>query len=424
MSTQLVRLLAVAGSCVAVWQWVRARTLLRHDALVSVGILIYFLLGTLNIELFSADWSPRLSVTQRVWVVVAIGIWGYLLGAWLGRAHARRGSSTRDGPPLRLIADSHLLEIVGWAGLVALLVIYRAPALTGANREEQNGYVTAVAQLLIPAYLLRLAAARAVAPRGVWIRAGLAGLGLLASGYRTYALVLMLGLAMVWFVQPRTVLQRLRAGLLCLALFLTIGIGFGYWRFLREGNESGRELVGSVFGPDAGSALQVAAGFTYVGFFREGPSILGFLVERHPKLEPYTKGRALWGTITSPLPGQQWDARAIVSKEVYGMRQTSLVSTIFGPWYLDFGFAGVLVGLAGLGYVMSRLEEGALTKRGRVHQAAYAYGLVLVGLSIHTGLTDFAFAVLLPAVFLWAARSPGPATVPESVPNEPSQGHA
>jgi len=425
MSAHFARMLAAAGCLVALLQWARARALLRHDALVSLGILAYFLLGTLDIELFSADWSPRLNVTQRVWMVVAIGIWGYLLGAWVGRAHARRAPSARDGPSERLVADSRLLEVVGWVGLVALLVVYSAPALSGANREEQSGYVTTVAQLLIPAYLLRLAASRALVPRGVWVRACLAGLGLLASGHRTYILVLMLGLAIVWFVQQRTVLQRVRAAVLCLALFLAIGIGFGYWRFLREGNESGRELIGSVFGPDAGSALQVAAGFTYVGFFREGPSILGFLVERHPRLEPYTKGRALWGTITSPLPGQQWDARAIVSKEVYGVRQTSLVSTIFGPWYLDFGFVGVLLGLAVLGYVLSRLEEGALTKKSHVHQAAYAYGLVLVGLSIHTGLSDFVFAVLIPAVFLWAARSPGaPAAAPEGVASESGQGHS
>jgi oligosaccharide repeat unit polymerase len=133
----------------------------------------------------------------------------------------------------------------------------------------------------------------------------------------------------------------------------------------------------------------------------------------------------LWGALSSPLPGQQWDARAIVSKEVYGVRQTSLVSTIFGPWYLDFGFVGVLLGLAVLGYVLSRLEEGALTKKSHVHQAAYAYGLVLVGLSIHTGLSDFAFAVFIPAVILWAARSPGaPAAAPEGVASESGQGHS
>jgi hypothetical protein len=183
-------------------------------------------------------------------------------------------------------------------------------------------------------------------------------------------------------------------------------------------------LIGSVFGPDAGSALQVAAGFTYVGFFREGPAILGFLVERHPQLEPYTHGRALWGTITSPLPGQQWDARAIVSKEVYGVRQTSLVSTLFGPWYLDFGLPGVVLGSMLLGYVMSRLEEGALGKQSRVHQAAYAYGLVLIGLSIHTGLSDFAFVVLIPAVFLWASRSArDTAKAPEPVASQRGQDH-
>ncbi len=417
MNADVVKLVAVGGGVVAVWQWVRARALLRHEALVSLGILVYFVLGTLNIELFSDDWSPRLSVTQRVWLVVAIGVWGYLLGAWVGRFQARRALRARDASPERLTTDGRRLFLVGWIGLIALLVLYRAPALTGGGREEQSGYVTAIAQLLIPAYLLILAASRARVGWRVWCGAFLAGLGLLASGYRTYTLVLLFSMALVWFIQPRTAFERLRASLLCVGLFLTIGVGFGYWRFLREGNESGQELIGSVFG-EAGSRLQLAAAFTYVGFFREGPAILGFLVERTPKLEPYAHGRALWGTVTSPLPGQQWDARAIVSKAVYGARQTSLVSTVFGPWYLDFGLPGVVLGLALLGYVMSRLEEGALTKRSHVHQAAYAYGLVLVGLSIHTGLSDFAFVILIPAVFMWSTRSAHRSTpIPEPVPS-------
>lgn len=409
----------------ALFQWVRDRQLLRHDAIVLTGILLYFFLGTLDIPLFSSDWSPRLAVTQRVWLVVAVGVWGYLLGAGLGRAYAARHRNPREIPGQRLVTDSRGIEIVGWMGLVVLLAVYRAPALTGANREVESGYLTTIALLLVPAYLLRLAATRGVISRWVWARIFVAALGLLLSGYRSYALVLLLGLGVVWILQPRSALQRVRAAVLGAVILLSVGVGFGYWRFQREDNESGRELIGSVFNSDAASLLQVAAGYTYVGLFREGPAILGFLVERHPALEPYAHGRALWGMITSPLPGEQWDARAIASKEVYGTRQTSLVSTIFGPWYLDFGFPGVFVGLTLMGYVLSRMEERALRERSRLHQAVYAYGLVLVGLSIHTGLSDFVFAILIPLIFLWAARS-GPAVspTPHAQADEPGQRHA
>ena len=129
--------------------------------------------------------------------------------------------------------------------------------------------------------------------------------------------------------------------------------------------------------------------------------------------------------VTSPLPGKQLDARTILSKEVYGIAQTSLVSTIFGPWYLDFGYAGVWFGLLLMGYVMSRLEAGAVWHRRPAAQAGYAYAFVVMALSIHTGLSDFTFALLLPAVLLWAGRSALPMQGgPHSEPSEHDQQHA
>jgi oligosaccharide repeat unit polymerase len=111
--------------------------------------------------------------------------------------------------------------------------------------------------------------------------------------------------------------------------------------------------------------------------------------------------------LTSPLPGQQWDARAIISQSVYGQRETSLVSSIFGPWYLDFGITGVAFGLALMAAILSRVEHTALQTRSSIALAAYAYGLVLYVLSVHSGLSDFGFAVMIPAAFIWTANAAG-----------------
>ncbi|HKE91587.1 MAG TPA: hypothetical protein VKB45_14740 [Gemmatimonadales bacterium] len=387
--------------------WARSRAVVRHEAIILVGVLVYFFIGTIDLIGDTSEWSPRAQVTDRVWELVAVGVWGYLAGAWAGRM---RGRFVRARPHVtvdRLIADCRKLEVVGWLGLSVLLLIYRAPALTGANREVQSGYLTSLADLLLPAYLLRFAAARAAPARGVWVGAALAGVALLVTGYRSYTLVLWFGLLVVWLVQPRSVVERVKALMIGCVLMLTVGVGYGYVRFLREGTESGWGLVNAVVESNDVSSAQLVAGFTYVSFFREGTSLLEEMVDRHPGLEPYAHGRALWGMITSPLPGKQLDARTILSKEVYGTTQTSLVSTILGPWYLDFGATGVLLGLFLMGYVLSRLEGGALQRGNPVAQAAYAYGFAVTGLSIHTGLSDFTFAVLLPAVFLWASRSDG-----------------
>src|SRR5207249_2242875 len=81
---------------------------------------------------------------------------------------------------------------------------------------------------------------------------------------------------------------------------------------------------------------------------------------------PYLHGRALWGMLTSPLPGKQLDARSIIAEE---MRQpgeqeptSSLVSSIFGPWYLDFGIPGVVLGLVLLGFLLGRVEQAVSTR--------------------------------------------------------------
>src|SRR5439155_17799174 len=126
-------------------------------------------------------------------------------------------------------------------------------------------------------------------------------------------------------------------------------------------------------------------------------------------------GQALWGMITSPLPGEQWDARAIISKEVYGTRETSLVSSILGPWYLDFGPIGVFLGLALMAFILSRLETPALRGDDVVRRAGYAYGLVLVLLSIHSGLSDFVFAALIPLALIWSGRPIGFGLAPQPV---------
>jgi hypothetical protein len=196
-----------------------------------------------------------------------------------------------------------------------------------------------------------------------------------------------------------------------LGLALLVGVGFGYWRFLREGNDSGAQLVLATIGDADPTFLRTAAAYVLVGFFREGPAILGFIIDRYPALTPFTHGAALWGMLSSPLPGQQWDARAIISQSVYGQRETSLVSSIFGPWYLDFGIIGVALGMALMAAILGRVEYAALHARKPIARAAYAYGLVLFVLSVHSGLSDFGFAVMIPAAFMWAAHvAPADAT--------------
>lgn len=402
LGTYLIAIAAVAA-------WMRSRDALRHDAIVLSAIAVYFGIGTIDVDFPLAEtWSPRLAIPAEVWSVVFTGALGYFIGSLVGRVHARRRRSpTQDGNRLHATAlhDGRVLSVIGAIGIVGLLVLYGSPVLSGGDREGTSGYLVTVAMLIVPGMLLAVAGKRHdVFSARKWLSVVAASLGLLLTGYRTYTLMLVLSVAILYFVQPTSRRQRVTLVALGLVAALVVGVGFGYWRFLSEGNESGRQLVVAVLGEAEPSVIRLAVAYTFVGFFREGPSILGFIVDRYPDLTPHTGGAALVGMVTSPLPGPQWDARAILSEAVLGTRGTSLVSSIFGPWFLDFGYMGVALGLAIMGYVLSRVEWRALWRRDAIGQAAYAYGLVLYTLSVHSGLSDFVFAVLIPASFVLVAR--------------------
>jgi uncharacterized membrane protein len=348
--------------------------------------------------------------------VVGAGALAYVLGAWVGRQVKgdTRPPVTDADASNRAGHASRLFSRLGWLGIVILLYVTRAPLLTGANRESSSGYLTNLALIIVPAFLLRFAARRGGLGRRDYGLLCLAAVLLLVTGYRTYTLVLGLSVGALLLLDATSRRQRIRIVAATAALGLTVGVAFGYWRFTREANDSGNELVSQVVGQKDPGLVRLAAAYTFIGLFREGPALLGFLVERYPGLTPHTGGAALAGMITSPLPGGQWDARAIISQDLYGTRGTSLVSTVFGPWYLDFGLPGVIAALGLMGFLLSRVERRALTRGDPFARAGYAYGLVLMALTIHTGLSDFAFAILIPALFVWAATRKAPAPEQEA----------
>jgi hypothetical protein len=401
------RALTYASGAVALLAWMRSREMLRHEAIVLTAICLYFGVGTIDIPMPILDeWSPRIAIPPEVWSVAGIGSVSYLISAMFARRLARRKAvvfSQSSAAEQR----SRILRLVGWAGLGILLVLYGAPALTGADRERSSGYLVTIAMLTVPGILLSVARWPARAALNDLASVALTASLFLLTGYRTYSLLLLLSVAVLRYVQVPSPRRRALIVGVGLGAALVVGVGFGYWRFLREGNESGAQLVLATIGDADPSFLRSAAAYVLVGFFREGPAILGFIVDRYPALTPHTHGGALWGMLTSPLPGQQWDARAIISQSVYGQRETSLVSSIFGPWYLDFGITGVAFGLALMAAILSRVEHTALQTRSSIALAAYAYGLVLYVLSVHSGLSDFGFAVMIPAAFIWTANAAG-----------------
>jgi uncharacterized membrane protein len=398
--------LAAIAALAALVSWRRSTDVLRQDAVILPAIFLYFLIGTLDVNVVPTEWSPRFYVNPEVWVIVGLGAIAYLIGSKVGR-RPRAGTWQRDpGPsPQGSRRAGKILTIIGWVALVLLLLTSRAPLITGADREAASGYLTAPSLLLVPGVLLLLAARAGRWQRREWLTLVTAAAALLLTNYRSYTLILGLAAGTLYFLDASSARQRRRVVLFGLPLAIICGVMFGYIRLARLEGDRSAQLVEWLMGSSEPTIWRVALAYGFFGFFREGPAMLGFLVDQHPALSPFTHGRALLGSLTSPLPGAQLDARAILSIEVYGSEQTSLVSSIFGPWYLDFGIVGVIVGMFVLGLILGWLEQRAFLGRDPVSRAAYAFGTVVMLLAVHSGLSDFTYMVAIPAAFVWASRT-------------------
>ena len=225
--------------------WYRSGDLIRHEAPIIAGILVYFGIGTLDIVIALSEWSPRAEVTAQVWNVVGAGVVAYFLGGWAGRRRNAEPRSAQTDESARAERISRLFSRVGWLGIAVLLYVTRAPLLTGANRESSSGYLTNLALIIVPAFLLRFAARRGRLNRLDYGLLCLAAFLLLVTGYRTYTLVLGLSVGALMLLDASSRRQRYKIVAATAALGLTVGVAFGYWRFTREANESGRSWSAS-----------------------------------------------------------------------------------------------------------------------------------------------------------------------------------
>jgi oligosaccharide repeat unit polymerase len=136
----------------------------------------------------------------------------------------------------------------------------------------------------------------------------------------------------------------------------------------------------------------------YWNIFRESVSNFQALSETVPDQRPYLLGKGLGGSLISVLPGKQMTTREYVSLFVRGDTNTTLTPTVLGPFYMDFGVPGIVVGLGLLGGILGYLY--ARRKASPLNALLYSYWLALALASIHSGLSDPGYYLFLPGVFL------------------------
>jgi oligosaccharide repeat unit polymerase len=107
---------------------------------------------------------------------------------------------------------------------------------------------------------------------------------------------------------------------------------------------------------------------------------LAQIVQIVPAERPHVGFQQLWFTIIRPVPRVLWPGKPIDAgfdlPSIVGMKGVSLSSSIFGEWYLSFGWLGVIFG----GWLHGRLARtvNALRDHEEFHTNPIVYGLAVM----------------------------------------------
>jgi uncharacterized membrane protein len=116
----------------------------------------------------------------------------------------------------------------------------------------------------------------------------------------------------------------------------------------------------------------------------------------------YTKGQVYVAAVPSLarlMPGYAYSPRWYIA-ELVGM-DVSATSTILGPLAVDFGLVGIFVGMAFLGYLLSRLYERKEPLGVSLYCVVLAYSLI----GIETGIVDLEVIMIFFLAFLYVLTS-------------------
>jgi hypothetical protein len=107
---------------------------------------------------------------------------------------------------------------------------------------------------------------------------------------------------------------------------------------------------------------------------------LAQIVQVVPAERPHVGFQQLWFTIVRPVPRVLWPGKPIDAgfdlPSIVGMRGVSLSSSIFGEWFLSFGWLGVVFG----GWLHGRLARtvNSLRDHEEFHANPIVYGLAVM----------------------------------------------
>lgn len=357
-----------------------------------------------------------LSIETQLLVMAAVT--AFCAGAGLTVLLPSRSASC---PPRLSWSTTRLRPLLFWVALLGLpFFLLKASALAEAANYTESFYINLRIALtgelddaqtfgllayLIPvsfaSALVELAASRRRWYEGHgWISLALAATYAVMATGRTYVFLLLIALAFVALIQRRATLSRV--ALLAAGAFAAAFFGLG--------------ALANKIGVDTPNVYALAASDALAMYLLGSLAAFDFVMEQSPALE---FGANVFRSPLALLSALGLDVKVppLVKAYVYVPEPTN-VYTVFLPYFMDFGWIGVMVAFAALGGGHAWLYRWAKTSQN-------PRGVVLAALSMYPLLMQFfqdqyfsllttwiTFALLLLPCF--AQTSPGASTHPSS----------
>lgn len=372
-------------------------------------------------------------VNTSIWPAVIIATISYYIGVYI----IDKKGWTFPAFGLAFLRGHTVLSIwlLGLIGLVAYITMMTGGSIGLADesvRRNLDPKLNFLSQLLWFAILLLLSLQiirdknltkwKLVMYAGVY---GVVMVLFLLMGYRTPIIIMLFtGLVIFHYVVKRIKLTWFLGALLAIGVFFSL---FGFFRVLSEDTT---DEFNSREQPDVElTEEQQAAQLTVEQKVNavpkwvrslNGESVTGHIVLskiiEYTKEEGYLGGEIHSGVISTILPGEQISPRMKVTEVVnslsveegkYITRPTRTTTpTYVGQLFLDGGYLLVAFGFLLYGLVVSLLYNQVKRAGFRSYQSvAFAFVMTIFTVSMHTGLLDLIFILMIGFVILTAAMN-------------------
>ncbi len=390
--------------------WTKRWDIFAPGVAFIAAYLVFFSLGSINVfdlpDSFMAGMFSPVPASQ--WGFYLLGLAGYGLGLWFGkaRAHVHPGklSVRNDWDPGWFWGGVFALSVVMVGSLAVEISRFGVPGISTLAGEERLG-IRGVPHflfmscawalfLIVPAYLW--------SRRTTW-RAKAAGYLLLLfigvalpllQGGRSDLVVALLPVFFLfhYLKKPWTLLSIASLGLAVVVVLSVLGYLRDY--FLDYGQSMGSLDV-------LGMPTWVVTSFYFLLYVRYNVATFRDVTTVIPSTVPYQHGALTFAPLKTPLPGHH-EMSDMFFKNVLGTQFVGAgqPASILGPLYGDFGALGILAGMFLFGLITAKVYSGMVRRQTVLSVILYAWVLQTAFVGLSASVFPYITTLSMPAIWI------------------------